>query len=174
MRANSPESRTMPEQPTAVLRATRHHGELGDWTGKAFDQVADYLHRHGVAPCGFPFARYHLRTDGSFEVEAGLPIPTPIAGDTHVQPSRLPAGHVVAVWHIGLYDQLGDAYEALDDWLRAHYGIRTGDPWEVYHGPQRNDPQPWRTEVIQPFALRRATSMPIGRRTPVTTHEELG
>jgi effector-binding domain-containing protein len=150
---HQPESRTMPEQPTAVVRATLRHGELGDWFGTAFDQVADYLHRHGVASCGFPFARCHIRPDGSFELEAGLPVPAPIAGNVQVRPSSLPAGHVVAVWHIGPYVQLGTAYQALDDWLKAEHGLRTGDPWEIYHDPPRRDPQSWRTEVIQPFAL---------------------
>lgn len=157
MRAiHRPESRTVPEQPTAVVRATLRYGELGDWVVPAFDQIAHYLHRHGVASCGFPFARYHLRRDGSFEVEAGLPVPAPIIGDARVRPSTLPAGHVVAVWHIGPNEQLGTAYQALTDWLSTEHGVRTGDPWEVYHGPARRDPQSWRTEVIQPFALARA------------------
>jgi effector-binding domain-containing protein len=151
-----PESRTVPEQPTAVVRATLRHGELGDWFGPAFDEVAHYLHRHGVASCGFPFARHHLRGDGTFEVEAGLPVPDPIDGDARVRPSCLPGGHVVAVWHIGPYGQAGTAYQALNDWLTAEHGVRTGDPWEVYHGPPPRDPRSWRTEVIQPFALIRS------------------
>jgi effector-binding domain-containing protein len=150
------ESRTVCEQPTAVLRATLHRDELGGWFGAAFDQVADYLRRNGVAPRGFPFARYHIRPDCAFEVEAGFPVATPIAGDSTVEPSSLPGGHVVVAWHVGPYEQLADAYEAVDAWLKEERGIRTGDAWEIYHDPPSRDPSKWRTEVVQPFVLTTA------------------
>ncbi len=149
------ESRTVHEQPTAVLRRTLHHNDVHGWFVTAFDVVADYLRRHGIAPCGFPFARYHIRTDGAYEAEAGFPIAVRIAGDTHVLPSCLPGGNVVVAWHLGPYEQLGDAYQAVDDWLRAEHGIRAGDAWEVYHDrPHR--PRNYRTEVIQPFSFEPA------------------
>jgi effector-binding domain-containing protein len=59
---------------------------------------------------------------------------------------------VVVAWHVGTYEQLGEAYRALDDWLENEHGARAGDAWEVYHDPP-NRTQRWRTEVIQPFTL---------------------
>lgn len=153
MRTDHPESRTVPEQPTAVLRATLRRDQVAGWSRPAIDAVAEYLRLHGIAPCGFPFARYHLRPDGVFEVEAGLPIAVRIAGDTHIRPSSLPGGHVVVAWHIGPYEQLAAAYAAIDTWLRAEHGSRTGDAWEVYHDLPNRDPRHWRTEVMQPFSL---------------------
>lgn len=144
--------RTVPEQPTAVLRATLRHNEVHAWFRTAFDVVADYLRRHDIAACGFPFARYHLRSDGAFEVEAGFPVPVRIEGNSQIRPSCLPACHVVVAWHRGGYE-LGDAYKAVDDWLKEHHGTRVGDSWEVYHGPDRGGTD--RTEVIQPFTVRR-------------------
>ena len=159
MRADHPESRTVHEQPTAVLRATLNRDEVHSWFGTAFDAVADYLRRHGIAPCGFPFARYHIRTDGAYEVEAGFPVAVRIAGDNRIRPSVLPGGHVVVAWHVGPYEQLGDAYASLGDWLRAEGASRAGDAWEVYHdAPHRS--RTWRTEVIQPFTLTPANSTP--------------
>ena len=149
------QSRTVCEQPTAVVRATLRRDELARWFGGAFDQVADHLRRHGVAPRGFPFARYHLRPDGRFEVEAGFPVGSRIAGDDQVRPSRLPGRHVVVAWHVGPYVELGEAYQAVDEWLKAQHGIRAGDSWEVYHDPPIGNPRYWRTEVIQPYELAR-------------------
>ncbi|GAB2642982.1 GyrI-like domain-containing protein [Kribbella swartbergensis] len=152
MRTDHPESRTVHEQPTAVLRATLHRDEVRAWFRTAFDVVAEYLRRHRIPPCGFPFARYHVRSDGLFEVEAGFPVAVRISGDHQIVPSSLPGGHVVVAWHVGTYEQLGDAYRALDDWLKAERGAPAGDAWEVYHDPP-NRTQCWRTEVIQPFRL---------------------
>ncbi|TCO47133.1 effector-binding domain-containing protein [Kribbella antiqua] len=154
------ESRTVQEQPTAVLRAILRQDEVSGWVLAAFDAVADYLRRHGIAPCGFPFARYHILTGGDFDVEAGFPVAVRISGDNHVRPSSLPGGHVVVARHVGPSEQLGDAYQAVDDWLRAECGTRAGDAWEVYHDlPHR--PRNTRTEVVQPFSLE--TVSQVGR-----------
>ena len=159
------ESRTVQEQPTAVLRAMLAPDEVSSWMLPAFDAVADYLRRHGIAPCGFAYARYHLQADGHFEVEAGFPVAVRIEGDNHVRPSSLPGGHVVVAWHIGPYEELGDAYRAVDDWLRIERGTRSGDAWEVYHDlPQHL--KNMRIEVVQPFALKavRNREVRVGRR----------
>jgi effector-binding domain-containing protein len=146
------EWRTVPEQQTAVLRATLRHNEVHAWFRTTFDIVAEYLRRHDIAACGFPFARYHLRLDGAFEVEAGFPVAVRVTGNSLIRPSSLPAGPVIVAWHVGGYEQLGDAYKAVDDWLKDHHGTRAGDSWEIYHGSdyRRHD----RTEVVQPFTVQ--------------------
>ncbi|NUR97524.1 MAG: GyrI-like domain-containing protein [Kribbellaceae bacterium] len=145
------EPRNIPLQHTAVVKAVLRREQLGSWFSGAIDRVADRLDRIGIAPCGLPFARYHLRPDHMFEVEAGFPVAAPITGDGEVRPSTLPGGSVVVAWHIGPYDRLGEAYEAVDEWLTNERGVRTGDAWEVYHDPPTGDPHLWRTEVVQPF-----------------------
>jgi effector-binding domain-containing protein len=150
------EPRTISPQHTAVMTATLHSEELGSWIPSAFDRVGDYLHRHGVEPSGMPLARYHVLPDDMFDVEVGFPVEAGVAGDGRVQPSSLPGGRVVVAWHVGPYDQLGETYQAVDEWLKAEGGVRTGDAWEVYHDPPTGDPRFWRTEVIQPFVLAAA------------------
>ncbi|WP_350275765.1 GyrI-like domain-containing protein [Kribbella sp. HUAS MG21] len=147
------ESRTVPAQRTAVIRATLGRDELSAWIPAALDQVASYLRRHETAPSGFPFARYHVRSEHRYDVEAGFPVGTRIDGDGTVQPSTLPGGNVVVAWHIGPYDGLGEAYESVDEWLRTAGAVRCGAAWEVYHDPPTRDPRFWRTEVVQPCRL---------------------
>ncbi|TCC21590.1 GyrI-like domain-containing protein [Kribbella sindirgiensis] len=146
------EFRTVREQPTAVLRATLRRGEIRDWFDVAFPRVAGYLYRRGLVACGFPFSRDHLFPDGTYLVEAGFPVPVEIEGDGDVQPSSLPGGQVVVARHVGSYDDVADAYRAVDDWLKAEQAVRVGDAWEVYHGAS-GDRAGYCTEVIQPFRL---------------------
>ena len=146
-----PQSRSAVEQPTAVRRATLAQAGLLPWFAKAYGEVASYLSAHGVTPHGYPFARYHLRADGQFDVEAGFPLTTPIAGDTSVVPSCLPAGQQAVVWHTGPYDQVGKAHAQLTEWIEAEGGKPSGDSWEIYHDPPNGDPSHWRTEVVQPY-----------------------
>jgi effector-binding domain-containing protein len=139
-------------QPTAVRRATLAQSELVTWFATTYGEVGAYLGAHGITPKGHPFARYHVRTDGRFDVEAGFPVPKLIAGNADVMPSALPAGWVAVLWHVGPYEQIGKAYATLSDWIRARGGTLAGDPWEIYHDPPAGDPAEWRTEVVQPFA----------------------
>jgi effector-binding domain-containing protein len=151
------EFRTVREQPTAVLRATLGRRDVVGWFDAAFSTVADYLYRHGIAACGFPFARDHLLPDGSYLLEAGFPVPAEIEGDGEVRPSSLPGGPVVVARHIGSYADVADAYQAIDDWLKAEQAVRTGDAWEVYRGAG-GDRAGYTTEVVQPFRLAPVSS----------------
>lgn len=57
------------------------------------------------------------------------------------------------VIHIGPYDEMLDAYEALVTWLAEEDRRPVGDPREVYlTDPEEHpDPAAWRTEVFQPY-----------------------
>ncbi|GAA1521455.1 GyrI-like domain-containing protein [Kribbella lupini] len=147
------ETRATTEQATAVRRATLDQGQPAGWFPRAFGEVADYLHRHGIAPYGYPFARCHRVADGRFEVEAGFPVAVPIDGNGTIEPSSLPRGQVLAVWHVGAHETVGTAYRAVDEWLRNESAASTGDPWEVYHDLPTGDPLRRRTEILQPITF---------------------
>lgn len=151
MHTDRPQSHLVTEQPTAVRRATLAQPELRSWFAETYGNVAAHLGAHGIPPAGHPFARYHMRTDGRFDVEAGFPVAHPIAGDTNVVPSVLPGGRVATLWHVGPYEQIGKIYTAITDWIQAQGGSLAGDPWEIYYDPPTGDSAEWRTEVVQPY-----------------------
>jgi effector-binding domain-containing protein len=151
MQTEHPQPRTVAEQPTAVRRATLSPHELAGWFAAAYGEIAGYLGNHGLTAQGYPFARYHVRPDGRFDVEAGFPVAATIAGNGSVQPSSLPAGEVVTAWHAGPYDEVGKTYASLAGWLAEHRAEQAGDAWEIYHDPPTGEPSSWLTEVVQPF-----------------------
>ncbi len=154
MTDNLIETRTLPEQDTAVEFATLSVPEIGPWLQKALGEVATYLERKGAGPAGMPFARYQRRSDGRFEVEAGFPASTPTSGEGDVEPSDLPAGPVAVIVHVGPYDATEPTYAALLDWIQQQGLEPSGDAWEVYLSDPKVDPDPasWRTEIVQPLA----------------------
>jgi effector-binding domain-containing protein len=143
---------------TAVARAELAVPEIGAWFGPTLGRIAGWLAAREVAIVGPPFARYH-RVDGSperFEVEAGFPVATEVAGDGDIAPSSLPGGTHASTVHVGPYERLGEAYEALERWVAEHGGEPAGDPWEIYESDPNEQPDPatWRTVVIQPYRER--------------------
>jgi effector-binding domain-containing protein len=149
-------SETRAEQPTAIATATLSVAEIGPWLGKAYSEIAGLLSRQGVEMTGPPFGRYHQVAEHRFEVEAGAPVPSQVAAEGDVRSSSLPGGQVAVTMHVGPYDAMRPAYEALLGWVQEHGGEPTGDAWEVYlSDPQREpDPATWRTEIVQPYRIR--------------------
>lgn len=144
------ESRNPPEQPTAVVRGHVTLDRIGEWMGAAYGEVYGYLGRARAAPCGPPFGRFTVVGDG-VDVEAGVPISARVDPYGRVEPSTLPGGPHAAVLHVGPYDSVGPAYEAVDSWIRAHGYVPAGMAWENYLSDPATDPEQIRTEVVEPY-----------------------
>lgn len=149
------EDRVLVEQPTLVMRGKVAVVEMPQFLGKAYGAVETRLAEVGGTYAGPPFARYRALDEKfeEFEVEAGFPVIAPVDGDEHVASSTLPGGKAAVTWHVGPYEKLGPAYEAVMKWITERNGVPIGDAWEVYHSDPGVEPNPerWRTEVIQPY-----------------------
>lgn len=149
--------RELARQATAVARAELTVEEIKGWIGGAYSRVAGAVSAAGSGIAGPPFARYHRieGAPGRFEVEAGFPVTQPVApaglpGD--VLASDLPAGRAAVTVHVGPYEAMAPAYEALEKWIADRGGSPQGPPWEIYLSEPTGDPAQWRTEIVQPFA----------------------
>lgn len=152
MRTYQIETRTIADEvPTAVFCGTVDIPGMQAFLGHAFGTTAAYLGRNGVGPAGPPYARYEVLGEGRFEVEAGFPATTPVAGEGDVEPSSLPAGTAAVCVHVGSYDDVAAAYEAVVAWV-AERGEVAGAPWEVYLSEPDVDPPT--TEVWLPYTPR--------------------
>ena len=151
-------------QVTAVARAVLPVAEIDPWLDKTFAAIAGLLAAQRAGPAGPPFARFHSLGGGRFEVEAGFPARGLIEGGGEAQPSGLPGGPVAVTMHIGPYDQLESAYQALEWWVSENGGELAGDAWEVYFTDPSTEPDAaaWRTEVVQPYRKVSALALSPG------------
>lgn len=100
---------------------------------------------------GAPFALYHGDIEPEdVDIEVGFPVApgATAAGDVR----DLPGGPVAYTVHVGPYESIGDAYEALYGWLRLHGLDPSGPPREIFLvGPgQATKPEDYRTEIEVP------------------------
>lgn len=141
---------TLESQPpthAAVVTETVAVSAIGPFIGEAFGLVMQALQAQRSFPGGPPFASYHM-LDGSFVVRAGFPVAQPIAASGRVVPMEFPGGQTVVTMHIGAYDQVAKAYDAIMAWLPGAHLVPAGDPWETYlDGPEVAQP---RTQVHLP------------------------
>jgi effector-binding domain-containing protein len=78
---------------------------------------------------------------------------TRTAGDAEVVRDILPGGPAAMTTHSGPYDQLHEAYAAIEKWIEAEKLTSSGAPWEYYvtDPAEYPDPKDWKTDVFWPL-----------------------
>jgi len=111
--------------------------DMGALQSQAFSKVAAHLGRVGVAIEGPAVSCYEMG-NGTFHVSSGFVVAAPIEAGEGVVPLDLPAVDVVTTTHVGPYEKLGAAYDALMEGAEAQ-GREVDDSrmWEEYlTGPE--------------------------------------
>ena len=147
------------EQPYAAIKGVvtmRTIGRIADRLGEVFG----WLGARGVEPVGAPFFRYNrIDMENTLEIEVGVPVATPVAGEGDVLAGVLPAGRYVEVFHAGHPDELEGITGDLLAWA-SEQGLtwdveesQEGDLWgcrlEIYLTDPAVEPDmaKWETEL---------------------------
>lgn len=119
-----------------------------------FDAVYKYLNEAGVQERGLNVIVYWneagrnlLESEEGLPMEAGVEVEVALPQEGEVRASATPAGRAAGAVHVGPYDQLGKAHEAVRSWCEEQGLSLAGPNWEVY-GHWNEDPQQLRTEVF--------------------------
>jgi effector-binding domain-containing protein len=123
--------------PHTVLELRRYvrADHAGDDIGAGMQTLYELAARIGLAPSGPPSTTYHgaLGPGTSTEVHFGLPVdPEPLGGAAEITVRRTEPELFAHTTHHGDYHRIGEAYRALDDWLRSSTFQPVGPPTEVY------------------------------------------
>jgi effector-binding domain-containing protein len=137
----------------AAVRSLVGAEDFPDFMSDALSLVATALRTARLAPAGPPFARYFAAGPEGLELAAGIPVAEPFLSAGVVHPGELPAGPAAVATHVGPYQGLEAAWNALRERAGA-LGRALGDhPWEIYRiGPGSGvDEADWRTELVWPL-----------------------
>jgi effector-binding domain-containing protein len=125
--------------------------DMGQKSAAAFGTVAGYLARIGVPVAGPAVSVYEMEGD-LFHVAAGFVVEGPFEPGEGVEPLQMPEREVMTTTHVGPYDELGKAYDALKQAARAQGREveETGLMWEEYWSGPEAPPEETRTVVFWP------------------------
>jgi effector-binding domain-containing protein len=143
-------------QPTAVVRAHSTQADLPRDIISSLDQVYAAVRQGLVAQQGQNVVLY---LNGPNSIEVGIEVAGAFEAVGAVGPSTLPGGEVARALHVGPYDQLGVAHDAVQAWCKEHGLALAGPSWEIY-GDWEEDPSKLTTEVrylLAPTAPATAT-----------------
>jgi effector-binding domain-containing protein len=156
--SNEVEMEQLEPQQVLSIRETIQVARLGEVMGERIAALSDYLRQRGAQPAGPPFVRYHTFGESETDMEFGVPVAGPIAGEGRIAAGELPGGPAVTTWHDGPDDKLGEAYARLGAFVTEHGRELDGPAREVYHwidlgqaqDPASSDPGSRRIQLIQP------------------------
>jgi effector-binding domain-containing protein len=142
-----------PDRHLAVRRFTASPDQIGAWMGQAFGSVYQYLGRHGLEPLGPPVGCYEMGA-GTFVVRAGCVVSAPIEPEGDIEPYFLTGGPALVTEHVGAYDELPKAYEAVEAHARElGQELDRGVMWEEYLTGPEVPPEQMRTIIHWPLMV---------------------
>ena len=128
--------------------------ELPTVLGSTFGELYQRIESSGVAPAGPPFVIYHNMPEpgGRWEIDVCAPVSAPVLAAPAFEFLDMPAGRIVSVLHIGPYDTLGIAYEAIGNFISDQGLEAAGPPREFYFSEPDVPPEKVQTLVEWPIA----------------------
>jgi effector-binding domain-containing protein len=153
------EIRQLDPQPILSIRTTVQIAKLGEEMGELLPVLLGYVEQSGAQPAGPVFVRYHTFGEVETDLEIGVPVVEPVAGEGPIVDGELTGGPAVSTWHMGPHDKLGEAYARINTFISEQGHEPDGPAREVYYwlDPSRNsdvsietDPSNWGTQLIQP------------------------
>ena len=129
---------------TAVVRRRAGLDELATVVPQACGEVWNFIRASHLPHPGRNLALY---LDGAINLECGVEVFQPFAGNDRVVCSSTPAGMVATATHLGPYDRLGEAHAAIRQWCSDQGHALAGPNWEVYDH-WNDDPSQLRTDVF--------------------------
>jgi len=140
------------KQPALSIRTRTAVQDLPAVMGGAYQQIVQYLGELGEAPAGAPYGGYFNMDMQDLDVEIGFPVARPLEGKDDIQASSIPGGKQAVCTHIGPYNAIEPAYNALTAFM-AEQGVEpTGVAYEFHlNDPMVTPPEELETRVVFPL-----------------------
>lgn len=125
----------------AAVRAKVTISNIAQAWKPALDQVWTFLKANGGLGPGHNLFLYHHpeRRDEAMDIDFGVQVAHLFESQGNVQCITTPAGEVARTVHVGPYDKLGDAHNAIHAWCAANNRKIAQASWEIY-GDWSDDP----------------------------------
>jgi effector-binding domain-containing protein len=137
-------------RPIAAVHVSVPVGRVAAAWRPALDKVWAFLRMHdGLRTDGHNIFvyRHPVRPGAPMEVDFGVEVSGPFAGEDDIVFTQTPAGNVASTVHSGPPDQLARANAAIEEWCVANRRSQAGVSWEIYGDPG-DDPATFEVQVF--------------------------
>jgi effector-binding domain-containing protein len=116
--------------PLAVVRRQTRQADLPRVVPEGCGLVWNALRAQGVR--GGRHVAMYWEWDPAIRLEVGVEIDVPFAEQGELVRSATPAGLVASVTHLGPYQHMRAAHDAIHAWCKAENQKIAGPSWEIY------------------------------------------
>jgi effector-binding domain-containing protein len=147
---NAPVVTDSPQRHVMYQSFVATHDQLGRTIREGFAALYRRIGEAGVVPAGPPFVIYN-NAASPWDLEVCAPVATAVSPTPEFKYREMPGGRVVSLLHVGPYETLGEAYDALQDFIRSQDLITEGPPREFYLSPPETPAESIQTIVEWPI-----------------------
>ena len=143
-------TKTVSPQPLAAVRRRVLARDIGRTWKPALDLVWEFLRQHeGLRTSGHNCFLYHLsdQRGAPMDIDFGVQVVRPFESEGEIICTETPAGEVAMTTHVGSYDKLAGAYDAIHSWRAATGRAFGAYSWEIY-GDWTDDTTKLETQVV--------------------------
>jgi len=144
------ETKIVTAQTLAAVRRRVLSRDIGRTWKPALDLVWEFLRRHDDLRAGGHncFLYHHpAHSEAAMDIDFGVQVVQSFRDEGEVICTQTPAGEVAMTTHIGGYDKLADAHNAIQSWRAATERVFGGCSWEIY-GDWTDDTSKLETQVV--------------------------
>lgn len=140
--------KSTPSQRIAAVRARVSINGIAQAWKPALDQVWAFLRANSAFKPGHNLFLYHhpQNRNDAMDIDFGVQVALPFESQGNVQCVETPAGEVASTVHVGPYDRLREAHDAIHAWCRSNDRAIAHASWETY-GDWHNDATKLETTV---------------------------
>lgn len=126
---------------------------LQDTLRRTFQALYARVAKAGVIPVDAPFVIYGDESIPGviWDMRIGVPISSPLTDSPAFHFMDMPSSRVLQLIHVGPYETLGKAYEAMDQYVRTNRLTPGGPPREFYLSPPNVPEHEIKTLVERPI-----------------------
>ncbi|MFX1274598.1 MAG: GyrI-like domain-containing protein [Promethearchaeota archaeon] len=140
------------DQPTITIRKRAAVQYLPQVLGESYKTLMQYMGEIGAFPIGAPFVIYYNIDMQDLDLEIGFPVSKKLQDKEDMKASRIQAGKYATCIHIGPYNEISLAYNALNEWMKNNGYEGIGRAIEIYlNDPSETPSEELKTEIQFPL-----------------------
>jgi len=134
------------------IKTRCNNDEIALKMGETYNELMGYVIENNIEPFNAPICIYYYYDTLQTEFEAAIPVAKIPKLKGNIKAGKIPSGKYIKTIHYGPYDQLINAYEALQAYMNKNGLKMAGMPWEKYKtDPQKEpDSKKWITNIYFP------------------------
>ncbi|MFC2137892.1 GyrI-like domain-containing protein [Bacteroidota bacterium] len=141
--------------PYISIKSKCLNEEIGQKYAEAYGELMNFIMENELEVKDDPICIYYSYDSVQTEFEAAIPVSDIPKLKGNIKAGEIQAGKYIKTTHYGPYDQLIDAYEALNIYMDESGLKMAGFPWEKYKTDPQNEPdsRKWITKIYFPVQV---------------------